>query len=330
MGGTFDPIHNGHLVAASEVADLFELDEVVFVPTGQPWQKHQRRVTAAEDRYLMTVIATASNPRFSVSRVDIDRGGPTYTKDTLRDLRALNPDADLYFITGADALASILSWQNWEEMFSIAKFVGVSRPGYELDGKHIAAAMAELPAEALTLVEVPALAISSTDCRKRAEENRPVWYLVPDGVVQYVPKRRALRGQHSACATAKELRTDDRIRRAIQMATVAARGGVDKLAEDVVVIDVSGQLVITDCFVIASASNERQVNAIVDEVEEKMRARGVQAGPPRRRPRGSLDAARLRRHRGAHPAPGRAQLLRAGSAVARLPRQSRWIWTRAP
>ena len=155
MGGTFDPIHNGHLVAASEVADLFELDEVVFVPTGQPWQKHHRHVTAAEDRYLMTVIATASNPRFSVSRVDIDRGGPTYTKDTLRDLHALNPDADLYFITGADALASILSWQNWEEMFSIAKFVGVSRPGYELDGKHIAAAIAELPADALTSSRCP-------------------------------------------------------------------------------------------------------------------------------------------------------------------------------
>jgi nicotinate-nucleotide adenylyltransferase len=189
MGGTFDPIHNGHLVAASEVADLFELDEVVFVPTGQPWQKG-RDVSPAEDRYLMTVIATASNPRFSVSRVDIDRGGPTYTKDTLRDLRALNPDADLFFITGADALASILTWQNWEEMFSIASFIGVSRPGYELDGSHIAAATRQLPADALTLVEVPALAISSTDCRKRAQENRPIWYLVPDGVVQYVAKRR--------------------------------------------------------------------------------------------------------------------------------------------
>ncbi|MCV7027458.1 nicotinate-nucleotide adenylyltransferase [Mycolicibacterium novocastrense] len=189
MGGTFDPIHNGHLVAASEVADLFGLDEVVFVPTGQPWQK-DRDVTAAEDRYLMTVIATASNPRFSVSRVDIDRSGPTYTKDTLLDLHALNPDADLFFITGADALASILTWQNWEDMFAIASFVGVSRPGYELDGKHIAAAIKELPDDALRLVEVPALAISSTDCRKRAEENRPIWYLVPDGVVQYVAKRR--------------------------------------------------------------------------------------------------------------------------------------------
>nr|WP_090346477.1 nicotinate-nucleotide adenylyltransferase [Mycolicibacterium malmesburyense]CRL79062.1 nicotinate/nicotinamide nucleotide adenylyltransferase [Mycolicibacterium malmesburyense] len=189
MGGTFDPIHNGHLVAASEVADLFGLDEVVFVPTGQPWQK-DREVTAAEDRYLMTVIATAPNPRFSVSRVDIDRGGPTYTKDTLRDLHALNADADLFFITGADALASILTWQNWEDMFAIASFVGVSRPGYELDGKHIAAAIKELPDDALKLVEVPALAISSTDCRKRAQENRPIWYLVPDGVVQYVAKRK--------------------------------------------------------------------------------------------------------------------------------------------
>ena len=192
MGGTFDPVHNGHLVAASEVANQFELDEVVFVPTGQPWQKN-RDVTPAEDRYLMTVIATASNPRFSVSRVDIDRGGATYTRDTLRDLRALNPDADLYFITGADALASILTWQDWEEMFALARFVGVSRPGYELDGEHIQKALTEMPPDALTLVEVPALAISSTDCRKRAEEDRPIWYLVPDGVVQYVSKRKLYR-----------------------------------------------------------------------------------------------------------------------------------------
>ena len=189
MGGTFDPIHNGHLVAASEVADLFDLDEVVFVPTGRPWQKARRHVTAAEDRYLMTVIATASNPRFSVSRVDIDRAGPTYTNDTLEDLSALNPDSDLYFITGADALASILSWQNWEELFGLAKFIGVSRPGYELNGQHIAAAIDQLPADALTLVEVPALAISSSECRSRAASARPIWYLVPDGVVQYVNKR---------------------------------------------------------------------------------------------------------------------------------------------
>lgn len=190
MGGTFDPIHNGHLVAASEVADLFDLDEVIFVPTGEPWQKEGRRVSPAEDRYLMTVIATASNPRFSVSRVDIDRSGRTYTKDTLHDLRTLHPTSELFFITGADALASILSWQDWEELFSIAKFVGVSRPGYELDGQHIEAAVGKLPENALHLVEIPALAISSSDCRTRAARSRPIWYLVPDGVVQYVSKRK--------------------------------------------------------------------------------------------------------------------------------------------
>jgi nicotinate-nucleotide adenylyltransferase len=192
MGGTFDPIHYGHLVAASEVADLFELDEVVFVPSGQPWQK-ARPVSAAEDRYLMTVIATASNPRFSVSRVDIDRAGPTYTKDTLQDLHALNPDSELFFITGADALSSILSWQGWEVLFQLARFVGVSRPGYELRHEHITEVLGELAEDALTLVEIPALAISSTDCRQRAAQRRPLWYLMPDGVVQYVSKRRLYR-----------------------------------------------------------------------------------------------------------------------------------------
>ncbi|MDG3013256.1 nicotinate-nucleotide adenylyltransferase [Speluncibacter jeojiensis] len=197
MGGTFDPIHHGHLVAASEVADLFDLDEVVFVPTGQPWQKEGRPVSPAEDRYLMTVIATASNPRFSVSRVDIDRGGRTYTADTLRDLRRQHPDAELYFITGADAMSSILSWQNWEELFELAKFVGVTRPGYDLDVAHLAQHLEKLPGDAVTLVEIPALAISSTDCRRRASAGRPVWYLVPDGVVQYISKRNLYRPPES-------------------------------------------------------------------------------------------------------------------------------------
>ena len=134
MGGTFDPIHHGHLVAGSEVADLFDLDMVVFVPTGQPWQKKDRFVSPAEDRYLMTVVATASNPRFQVSRVDIDRGGDTYTVDTLTDMRKLYPDAELFFITGADALSKIVTWRDWESMFDLAHFVGVTRPGYELPG----------------------------------------------------------------------------------------------------------------------------------------------------------------------------------------------------
>ncbi|WP_181782846.1 nicotinate-nucleotide adenylyltransferase [Pseudonocardia pini] len=182
MGGTFDPIHHGHLVAASEVADRFALDEVVFVPTGQPWQKSDSDVSPAEDRYLMTVIATASNPRFSTSRVDVDRKGPTYTADTLADLHRQRPDSELFFITGADALAQILSWRKVEEMFALAHFVGVTRPGYELADGH-------LPKGAVSLVEVPAMAISSTDCRERVAAGRPVWYLVPDGVVQYISKR---------------------------------------------------------------------------------------------------------------------------------------------
>lgn len=184
MGGTFDPIHHGHLVAASEVADSFGLDEVVFVPTGTPWQK--QKVTESEHRYLMTVIATASNPRFSVSRVDIDRDGPTYTKDTLRDLQTLNPDADLYFITGADAIAQILSWRDHDELWELAHFVAVSRPGHILntDG---------LPGEDVSQLEIPALAISSTDCRERVRGGHPVWYLVPDGVVQYIAKHHLYR-----------------------------------------------------------------------------------------------------------------------------------------
>jgi nicotinate-nucleotide adenylyltransferase len=191
MGGTFDPIHHGHLVAASEVADRFGLDEVVFVPTGQPWQKSEREVSAAEDRYLMTV-ATASNPRFTVSRADIDRGGPTYTTDTLTDLHAQRPGSELYFITGADALAQILSWQKLDELFELAHFVGVTRPGYELDDHH-------LPDGAVTLVEVPAMTISSTDCRRRVAEGHPVWYLVPDGVVQYISKRGLYRDETDPC-----------------------------------------------------------------------------------------------------------------------------------
>ncbi|WP_301537962.1 nicotinate-nucleotide adenylyltransferase [Arthrobacter sp. PAMC 25486] len=179
MGGTFDPIHHGHLVAASEVASVFKLDEVIFVPTGQPWQKAKNQVSAAEHRYLMTVIATAANPQFTVSRVDIDRPGPTFTIDTLRDLREMRPEAELFFITGADALAQIMSWKDNEELWQLAHFVGVTRPGHVLT---------DMGRSDVSLLEVPAMAISSTDCRQRVAEHNPVWYLVPDGVVQYIAK----------------------------------------------------------------------------------------------------------------------------------------------
>jgi nicotinate-nucleotide adenylyltransferase len=198
MGGTFDPIHHGHLVAASEVQAWFDLDEVVFVPTGDPWQKSDRNVSAAEDRYLMTVIATASNPKFTVSRVDIDRDGPTYTIDTLRDLHRELPDAELYFITGADALAEIFTWRDASELFELAHFVGCTRPGYEMDDTTLVG----IPEDRVTIVEIPALAISSTDCRERTRQGEPVWYLVPDGVVQYISKHELY--QPSADAGTKE------------------------------------------------------------------------------------------------------------------------------
>jgi nicotinate-nucleotide adenylyltransferase len=186
MGGTFDPIHNGHLVAASEVAQQLHLDEVVFVPTGLPYQKQS--ATSAEHRYLMTVIATAANPQFTVSRVDIDRHGPTYTIDTLRDLRAERPEAELFFISGADAIAQILDWKDVTELWSLAHFVAVSRPGHPLS-------ISGLPESDVSLLEVPALAISSTDCRERVGRGFPVWYLVPDGVVQYISKHHLYRSQ---------------------------------------------------------------------------------------------------------------------------------------
>ncbi|MFK4729415.1 nicotinate-nucleotide adenylyltransferase [Agromyces mediolanus] len=184
MGGTFDPIHHGHLVAASEVAQSFDLDEVVFVPTGEPTYKTV--VTPAEHRYLMTVVATASNPRFTVSRVDLDRGKPTYTIDTLRDIRAQRPDADLFFISGADAIAQILSWKDVSELWELAHFVAVTRPGHVLS-------VSGLPEQDVSLLEVPALSISSTDCRDRVNRGFPVWYLVPDGVVQYISKHHLYR-----------------------------------------------------------------------------------------------------------------------------------------
>jgi len=190
MGGTFDPIHHGHLVAASEVADQFALDEVIFVPTGEPYQKSEREVSPAEHRYLMTVIATASNPRFWVSRVDIDRPGPTFTIDTIRDIAAMRPHAELFFITGADALGQILSWKDHDEAIRLARFVGVTRPGYELSDAH-------LPSYAVTLVDVPAMAISSSTCRERVRGGHPIWYLVPDGVVQYIAKHHLYRNVSS-------------------------------------------------------------------------------------------------------------------------------------
>jgi nicotinate-nucleotide adenylyltransferase len=185
MGGTFDPIHHGHLVAASEAADAFDLDEVIFVPTGNPGNK--KVISSSENRYLMTVIATAANPRFKVSRVDIDRPGVTYTIDTLTELSRQHPDADLFFISGADAIAQILAWKEVDSIWPLAHFVAVTRPGHKLE-------LPDVKEAKISQLEVPALAISSTAIRERAEAGKPIWYLVPDGVVQYIAKHKLYRG----------------------------------------------------------------------------------------------------------------------------------------
>ncbi len=186
MGGTFDPIHHGHLVTAEAALWQFDLDEVVFVPTGQPWMKGDQEVTPPEHRYLMTVIATASNPRFSVSRLEVDRRGPTYTIDTLQELRKrAEGDIELFFITGADAMLEILNWKDPEEVLAQAHFIAATRPDYDL---------ARFQQEARTshprvsVMDVPALAISSTNIRQRVKEGQPIRYLVPEGVQTYIEK----------------------------------------------------------------------------------------------------------------------------------------------
>jgi nicotinate-nucleotide adenylyltransferase len=180
MGGTFDPVHLGHLVCASEVAYALALDEVVFVPAGRPWMKEGTAISPAEDRYEMTRLAVADDPRFSVSRTEIDREGPTYTVDTLRELAG--DGVELFFIVGADALAQVPRWRDPEALYGLARLVGVGRPGYDVD-------LAAFPDGAVTLVDTPPLAISSTDCRSRVARGAPITYLVPAPVESYVAAR---------------------------------------------------------------------------------------------------------------------------------------------
>ena len=189
MGGTFDPIHFGHLVTAEEALVQFNLDRVLFMPTGNPPMKRNQPVSPAEDRYLMSVIATSSNPDFDVSRMEVDRPGPTYTVDTLQALHAeYGPGTELFFITGADAVWEIVSWKDAEKVASLATFIAARRPGYDLDG-----ALREHESQAtafkIEYIEVPALAISSTDIRERVAEHRAIRYLTPESVVAYIQKR---------------------------------------------------------------------------------------------------------------------------------------------
>jgi nicotinate-nucleotide adenylyltransferase len=192
MGGTFDPIHHGHLVTAEAALWQFGLDGVVFVPTGSPWMKTDREVTSPEDRYLMTVIATASNPYFSVSRIEVDRSGPTYTIDTLEQLRAeANEPVELFFITGADAMLEIFQWKDPDEVLAHAHFIAATRPGYDLARFESESGRA-LPN--VSVMHIPALAISSTDIRRRVREGEPIRYLLPEGVQTYIDKADLYRG----------------------------------------------------------------------------------------------------------------------------------------
>lgn len=197
MGGTFDPIHYGHLVTAEGARVQFGLDRVWFVPSGHPPHKPAALVTPAKDRYEMTVLATVTNPFFEVSRIDIDRPGPTFTVDTLRLLqRELGQEVALYFITGADAILEILTWKDPDELLAMCQIIAASRPGFSL-GK-LESALGELYAKhssRIHLLQVPAMAISSTDIRARVGEDRPIRYLVPETVMHYVYKQGLYRGR---------------------------------------------------------------------------------------------------------------------------------------
>ena len=188
MGGTFDPIHYGHLVVAEAAREAFSLEKIIFVPAGIPPHKAKEEVTPARHRYLMTLLAIMSNPYFEISRVDLDRGGVTYTVDTLADLKSqLPPAVQMYFITGADAILEILSWKSPDQVLSMAEFIAVTRPGYGLD--QLSQAIGPLYAEfrdRIHILEAPPVGLSSTGLRRRLVEGRSIRYLVPETVVAYI------------------------------------------------------------------------------------------------------------------------------------------------
>ena len=188
MGGTFDPIHNGHLVAAEQAYDDLDLDVVVFMPAGRPAFKQNKGVTRGEDRYSMTLLATSDNPHFVASRFEVDYEGITYTADTLRRLRKVYPsNVEFFFITGADAIADIVTWKDAQTVAELAHFVAATRPGYELSRAQ--KVIADSPYDfKVTYLEVPALAISSSYLRSRVQKGQSLRYLTPDSVTGYIHK----------------------------------------------------------------------------------------------------------------------------------------------
>ncbi|HHY47008.1 MAG TPA: nicotinate-nucleotide adenylyltransferase [Firmicutes bacterium] len=206
MGGTFDPIHYGHLVTAEAARVEFRLDVVVFVPSGIPPHKKPYDVSPAEDRYLMTVLATATNPYFKVSRIEMEREGPSYTVDTIREFASrLGPGIQLFFITGADATLEIVTWKDSDELLRQCSFIAATRPGYQREKieEEVTRIKDRCP-NGIYILEVPALAISSTDIRRRVREGKPIKYLVPESVESYIFKAGLYKVSNSAQALACE------------------------------------------------------------------------------------------------------------------------------
>jgi len=191
MGGTFDPIHQGHLVTAEAARSEFNLEKVIFVPSGQPPHKKGVVISSKEHRYLMTVLATAANPYFEVSRTEIDRPGESYTVDTVRYIKnKMKVGGELFFITGADAILEIITWKNVSELLAETVFIAATRPGFDLNELH-KRLVKHLPAELLKKIiplEVPAMAISSTDIRQRVRNDRTIKYLLPEAVENFIRK----------------------------------------------------------------------------------------------------------------------------------------------
>ena len=190
MGGTFDPIHYGHMVAAETARIEFGLDRVLFIPTGSPPHEENRLITDASLRYEMVEMAIQNNKNFMVSRMEIDREGPTYTVDTLRILHSIFPEQELQFITGTDALKEMLTWREHEEVIKLARIIGVSRPGY--DSKNLIEKISRMypfTKNRIAQIEIPALAISSTDIRMRVANNKPIRYLLPDEIRLFIKNK---------------------------------------------------------------------------------------------------------------------------------------------
>jgi len=183
MGGTFNPIHQGHLVAAEVIRDEFRLDKVVFVPSGKPPHKDNNEIASPEHRWMMAVLATVTNEYFFASPIEIKRRGKSYTYDTILELKEMyGENTQCYFITGADAIAEIATWRKAEDLPKIARFVAVSRPGYKLNREEINPRFRKYT----YLIEVPALSISSTEIRKRIKRGQTIKYLVPEAVEKYI------------------------------------------------------------------------------------------------------------------------------------------------